>query len=151
MTPLTAFDADVLIYAAAADHELGSRVAALFADPDEAGVAGTGSVLLLPEVLAKPMRDDPESEEVAGLLGLLSRLELRALDEATGRLALALAVRHGLRAADAAHLATAVAAGADRFLTNNRKDFPQTITEIDVVYPDDLPSVGGPIGSPRQG
>jgi hypothetical protein len=39
------------------------------------------------------------------------------------------------------HLATAVAAGADRFLTNNRKDFPQTITEIDVVYPDDLATV----------
>jgi hypothetical protein len=31
-----------------------------------------------------------------------------------------------------------VAAGADCFLTNNRKDFPQTIGEIDIVYPDEL-------------
>ena len=36
-----------------------------------------------------------------------------ALDEATARLAVALAVKYGLRAADAAHLATAVASGAD--------------------------------------
>lgn len=151
MRPLTAFDADVLIYAAVDDHVLGARVAALFADADAGGAVGTGSVLLLPEVLAKPMRDDPESDEVEALLSLLSRLELRALDEATGRLALALSVSHGLRAADATHLATAIAAGADRFLTNNRKDFPQTITDIEVLYPDDLPPVDGRPDPPQEG
>ena len=45
---------------------------------------------------------------------------------------------HRLSAADAVHLATAVGAGADRFLTNNRRDFPRTIAEIAVVYPDEL-------------
>jgi hypothetical protein len=25
--------------------------------------------------------------------------------------------------------------GADRFITNNRRDFPATITEIQVTYP----------------
>ena len=131
----TAFDADAIIYAAARDHPLGERIAALFTDED---VAGVGSVLLLPEVLTKPMRDDDASEETATLISLLSRLDLRPFDDATARLALGLAVSYGLRAADAAHLATAVAAGAERFLTNNRKDFPQTITEIDVVYPGQL-------------
>lgn len=133
----TAFDADVIIYAAARDHPLGGRVAALFTGDD---VAGVGSVLLLPEVLAKPMRDDDVSEETATLISLLSRLDLRDFDDTTARLALSFAVSYGLRAADAAHLATAVAAGAERFLTNNRKDFPQTVTEIDVVYPDELPA-----------
>lgn len=109
----------------------------LFADAGE-DVAGIGSVLLLPEVLTKPIRDDPDSAEVHVLAGLLGRLELRPFDESTARLAVALAVFYGLRAADAAHLATAVAAGADRFLTNNREDFPDTIDEIDVVYPQDL-------------
>lgn len=137
MSIVTAFDADVLIYAAARDHALGARVAALVAEA-ETNVVGTGSVLLLTEVLTKPMRDDPESEETATLASLLSRLELHPLDEPTARLALALAVSYGLRAADAVHLATAIAAGADRFLTNNRKDFPSAITEIDVVYPDEL-------------
>lgn len=87
------------------------------------------------------MRDDPDSDETMSLLSLLSRLELHPFDEPTARLSRALAVSYGLRAADAAHLATAVAAGADRFLTDNRKDFPPTISEIDIVYPDGLPPV----------
>jgi predicted nucleic acid-binding protein len=49
-----------------------------------------------------------------------------------------LGASYGLRAADAVHLATAVGAGADRFLTNNRSEFPKSITEIAVTYPDDL-------------
>ena len=135
----TAFDADVLIYAAVPGHPIGARVAALFADAP-AGAVGVGSTLLLPEVLTKPLRLDPDSTETATLLSLLSRLELLPLDEATARLATSLGAFYAMRAADAAHLATAVAAGADRFLTNNRKDFPPTITEIDIVYPDALPA-----------
>ncbi|MFT3887289.1 MAG: PIN domain-containing protein [Arachnia sp.] len=138
MSTWTAFDADVLIDAADAENELGARVRALFTDTQPGDVVGSGSVLLLAEVLAKPLRADPASPETAALMGLLSRLDLRPLDEPTARTSLALAVTYGLRAADAAHLATAIEAGADRFLTNNRKDFPKTITEIDVAYPEDL-------------
>lgn len=139
MSAVTAFDSDVLIYAASKGHPLGERVAALF---DGAGTdaVGAGSVLLLPEVLTKPMRKDPASDETVALVSLLSRLELHPFDGPTSRLALALSISYGLRAADAVHLATAVAAGADRFLTNNRKDFSPTITEIDIVYPDALPA-----------
>jgi predicted nucleic acid-binding protein len=54
-------------------------------------------------------------------------------------LGVVLAVKYGLKAADATHLATAVAAGADRFLTNNERDFPRTITEVGITYPIDLP------------
>lgn len=136
MKPVTAFDADVLIYAASQGVPTWTRIRSLFAGVESAGI---GSVLLLLEVLTKPMRSDPASAEAAALTGLLSRLDLRPLDQSTARIALSLSVSHGLRAADAVHLATAVAAGADRFLTNNRKDFPQTITEIDIVYPEDLP------------
>jgi predicted nucleic acid-binding protein len=132
-----AFDADVLIYAAAADHPLGVRVVPLLTAGE---LIRVGSVLLLAEVLAKPMRDDPASTETMALIGVLSRIDLQPLDDSTARLALALAISYGLRAADAVHLATAVAAGADRFVTNNRKDFGQTITEIDIVYPDQLPA-----------
>jgi hypothetical protein len=42
-------------------------------------------------------------------------------------------------AAYAIHLATAVAFGADKFITNNRRDFSRDqIVEIDVTYPDML-------------
>src|SRR6266849_6248088 len=119
---MDAFDADVLIYAAVPSHRLGRRVLALFDQgplTTSSALAGVGSVLLLPE--------------------LLSRLDMRPVDETTAELAVALAASYRLTAADAVHLATAVGVGADRFLTNNHRDFPQTITEIDIRYPDDLP------------
>ena len=135
---IIAFDADVVIYAATKGHVFGPRIGALFSDR-AAESAGLGSVLLLTEVLAKPMREDPDSQETAALVSLLSRLRLLPVDEPTARLSLALASRYGLRAADAAHLATAVGVGAEVFLTNNRRDFPATISEIDIVYPAQLP------------
>jgi predicted nucleic acid-binding protein len=133
---MDAFDADVLIYAGVEGHPLGRRVRALF-EVEAGTTAGIGSVLLLPEVLAKPMRDGA-TDEVGALVGLLSRLELRPVDPATAEVATSLAASHRLRAADAVHLATAVMAGADRFITNNRRDFPAAISEIDVTYPDAL-------------
>lgn len=140
---MDAFDADVLIYAAVPDHPLGQRVSALFPDAAMHGddaPCGVGSLLLLPEVLGKPMRDGAE-DEVRALAALLARLDLRPLDRATAELAVALSVAYRLRAADAAHLATAVAVGADRFVTNNRRDFSKEIAEIDVVFPEQLPDV----------
>lgn len=138
---MDAFDADVLIYAAVSDHPLGRRVRAMFPGEPTAttgSIAGTGSVLLIPELLTKPMRDGAESElDALGLL--LARLDLRPTDEATAQLATALGAAYGLRAVDAVHLATAVSAGADRFITNNSTDFAKTIIEIDVTYPEDLP------------
>lgn len=137
---MDAFDADVLIYAAVPGHPLGSPVLALFPEepPSEVGiVAGVGSTLLLPEVLTKPTRDGT-ADEVAALAALLARLDLRPVDEAIASLAVALGASYGLRSADAVHLATAVAAGVDRFITNNRRDFPRSIEEVSVTYPIDL-------------
>jgi predicted nucleic acid-binding protein len=73
------------------------------------------------------------------LAALLARLDLRPLDRATAEAATALSSKYRLRAADAAHLATAVVIGADRFITNNQRDFPTTIAEVQVTYPADLP------------
>jgi predicted nucleic acid-binding protein len=140
-----AFDADVLIYAAAPDHPLGRRVAALFR---RTGSAGVGSVLLLPEVLSKPLRDGT-ADDVRVLAGLLARLDLRPVDRATAELATALSSRYRLKAADATHLATAVSMGADRFITSNKRDFSSGITEIDVTYPADLPDPEPRMGAGR--
>lgn len=138
---MDAFDADVLIYAAVPGHTLGRRVAALFTsgplgkeDPPD----GAGSLLLLPEVLGKPLRDG-RTDEVAALAALLARLDLRPVDRATAEMATALCRSYRLRAVDATHLATAIAVGAERFITDNRRDFRTTIAEIQVTYPDELP------------
>lgn len=137
---MDAFDADVLIYAAVDGHRLGMRVRALFStEPidDTSAVAGIGSVLLLPELLTKPLREGA-TDELSELVTLLGRLDLLPVDETTAELATALGAAYRLRAVDAVHLATAVKAGADRFITNNATDFPKTITEIDITYPVDL-------------
>jgi len=146
---MDAFDADVLIYAAVPGHPLGERVAGLFRSAAPAR-AGVGSVLLLPEVLSRPLRDGA-TDEVRILAGLLARLDLRPVDRATAELATALSVRYRLRAADAAHLATAVSMAADRFITNNQRDFPATITEIHVTYPADLVDTADGDAGPVEG
>ena len=136
---MDAFDADVLIYAAVPGHALGGPVLALFPEnpSDDHESAGVGSMILLPEVLTKPTRDGA-ADEVPALGALLGRLDLRPVDEEIALLAVALGAAYGLRSADAVHLATAVSAGADRFITNNRRDFPRSVGEIAVTYPTDL-------------
>jgi predicted nucleic acid-binding protein len=134
---MDAFDADVLIYAVVPGHPLGRRVAALLPRGTERK-AGIGSVLLLPEILAKPLGDG-EAAAAQSLAAMLARLDLRPVDRATAELSTVLAARYKLKAADATHLATAIGMGAKRFITNNRKDFPATISEVNVTYPADLP------------
>lgn len=131
---MDAFDADVLIYAAV-DDPRGLPIRTLM-DSDQAGV---GSVLLIPELLSHPLRHGRE-REVLILQSMLAWLDLKPVDEQTADSAARLGAKYGLRAADAVHLATAVLANADRFITNNAKDFPASITEIDVTYPSSLPS-----------
>jgi predicted nucleic acid-binding protein len=133
---MDAFDADVLIYAVVPGHPQGRPVRRLF-DEASSFLVGVGSVVLLPEVLAKPLRNGA-TREVAELTRLLSRLDLRPGSPVIAEAATSLAAAHRLRAADAFHLATAVLVGADRFITNNRRDFGSSITEIEVVYPDAL-------------
>ena len=141
---MDAFDADVLIYASIPGHPLGRRVAALFpAVPvgSTALRAGVGSVLLLPELLSKPLRDG-DTAAVTALSGFLARLDLRPADQAVTARAAVLGAQYKLRAPDATHLATAIRMGARRFITNNSRDFGKSITEIEVTYPADLPDPG---------
>ena len=141
---MDAFDADVLIYASIPGHPLGRRVAALFpAAPvgSAARRAGVGSVLLVPELLSKPLRDG-DTAAVTTLSGFLARLDLRPADQAVAARAAVLGAQYRLRAADATHLATAVRMGARRFITNNSRDFGQSVGEIEITFPADLPDPG---------
>lgn len=131
---MDAFDSDVLIYAAMPDNALGARIRELFAKTAH-GRVGVGSVLLLPEVLSKPARTG-DADEVEALRQFLGRLDLRPTSRASATLAAALGARYALRAADSVHLATAIEAGATRFVTNNRRDFDRRIEEIEIVFPD---------------
>ncbi|HEY3716842.1 MAG TPA: PIN domain-containing protein [Jatrophihabitantaceae bacterium] len=132
---MDAFDADALIYAGSTGNPHGEGIRVLISE----SITGThiGSVLLVPEVLIKPTRMG-HSAELSDLKRLLARLSLRDTDPRTVQLAVRLGARYGLKTVDAVHLATAVLAGADRFVTNNRRDFTKEITEVDVTYPDEI-------------
>jgi hypothetical protein len=67
----------------------------------------------------------------------LSRLDLRPVDETTAEIAAVLAA-NGMRPAGATHLAT-VGLGSRRFITSNKRDFPCSIDEVQVTYPEYLP------------
>ncbi len=96
------------------------------------------STVLIPELLSRPIREE-RAAEIRQLTFFLSRLELHPVDRSVASLAAVLGARYRLRATDAIHLATAVAMGADRFITNNRRDLDrERVVEVDITYPDML-------------
>ncbi len=133
---MDAFDADVLIYAADLANDLGRRVLQLFGPDDDS--CGVGSMLLVTEILVQ--RPGGRADELDELGLLLGKLDLRTVDRQIADVATLLRAKYRLKTVDAVHLATGIDAGADRFITNNSRDYPKTITEIDVTYPSDLPA-----------
>lgn len=125
-----AFDADVLVYLAK-----GLSIARPIRRALDAADGIIGSVVLMPVVLSKPMRLE-RAQESADLLEILSRFELKEVTLEVATASTTLAAKYNLKAADAIHLATAVVWGAERFHTNNRKDFGPHITEVKVVWPE---------------
>lgn len=129
-----AFDSDAIIYAATPGHRFGEAVWSLL---DAEGTARFGSLLLVSEVLIKPAGEDNQPESRA-LLACLGRLELRPIDTQVAALSVTLGAAYGLKAPDAIHLASAVDVGAERFVTNNRKDFDKPIAEIEILFVEEL-------------
>ena len=96
---VVAFDADALIYASVPGHALGRRVRALLEVPAPDGpgdAARIGSVLLLPGLPSKPIRDH-EADELSASMVLLGRIDLRPVDRATAELAAVLGASCGPR------------------------------------------------------
>jgi predicted nucleic acid-binding protein len=125
-----AFDADVLIYVARKDIR-GNGVARLLQSSADQCI---GSVVLVSEVFGSPPGRTDGVEKLR-LVNILANLDLKAFDYETADLAGSMRAKYRLRTADAIHLATAVLWGAERFHTNNRKDFGQYIDEIEIVFP----------------
>lgn len=122
-----AFDADVVIRAAKPEGRLQRRALASSRDR-------IGSVVLLPEALSWALRRGA-TNEARRLNELFATFDLKPVDEEIADASVTIGAKYGLRAADAIHLATAIVWGAERFVTNNTKDFGPHITEIDVVVP----------------
>jgi predicted nucleic acid-binding protein len=93
---------------------------------------------VIPELLTKPIRHGHEAESKS-LIAILARLRLVPVNEKIAELAAGLGANYGLRAMDALHLACAVGARADAFVTNNRKDFSrESVLELEILHPEQL-------------
>lgn len=125
---MDAFDADIVIYASKGDARGDLLAQALTTAPDQP--AGIGSTLLATETLV-PGVDDANRPRVEALLGGLA---LVPVDLRIARTAAVLRALYGLTSPDAVHLATAIVAGAERFVTGNRRDFAR-VCEIEIHHP----------------
>ena len=113
---------------------------------DAGTLTGVASTLVLTEVLAYARGKsvtpgvtsvaDAEAEEKHG--ALLAVVQLVPVSESVARLAADLRGRYGLRTPDAVHLASALEAGAQAFVTSDAADFLRASGEIRVIVPDRL-------------
>ncbi len=129
MSVADAFDANVLINAVTGTALFQGSIDAIARSTDR-----LGSMILLPEVLTKPLRVGGD-RELRDLTSILATFSLKSVDQEIADAAVTLGAKYRLKAPDAIHLATAVVWGAERFYTHNTKDFGPQITEIDVVVP----------------
>lgn len=132
-----AVDANVLIYLLEGDERWGRAARALMKAVENGRVAAVLSAVGLAEVLTGPARDDLAhveryNDEIRSIAGL-------KVVPFEGGLSPDAAVIRGVRRiglSDAVHLATARAAGATAFVTNDRS--LRGSTKLEVVYLDDL-------------
>jgi len=124
---MDAYDADIVIYASKGDAR-GARLVSALSTSSDAPI-GIGSTLLAAETLV-PGVDDSNRARVESIL---DRLALVPLDLHIARTAGVLRGIYRLKTPDATHLATAIMAGAERFVTGNRRDF-RHVREIEMVF-----------------
>lgn len=105
---------------------------------DDDALLAVTSVIILPEVLAQPVRlGRPEIEQAYRDILLNSKqIRLISVSRAIAEKAIDLRARYNLRTADALHIATAIRGKCEAFLTN---DFGlKRVTEISILVLDEL-------------
>jgi predicted nucleic acid-binding protein len=111
---------------------------ALFERIGRGSLRGYSSVITLTEVLVHPRRtgNDTVVRAYEALLLDSERFSLLSINAAIADTAATLRARHNLRTPDALQIATALAAGCEVFVTNDRA--LRRVTELRVVTLDDL-------------
>lgn len=118
---LVCLDADAVIYSVEKISPYDNLLAPLWQAARSGELTVAGSELLLMETLVGPLRSG--DQDLAGIfLRLLTTTEVRLLPISREILLQAAALRssYGLRSPDAIHAATALVAGCDMFITNDR-------------------------------
>lgn len=109
---MIAFDSNVLIYALRKDPYKQREAVELFREVEVEG--GVCSALIITESLYGALR---EFDQLTPLLS--PAVSIAPVSKAVAEYAGNLKIEYGLKAPDAIHLATAILAGADEFVTND--------------------------------
>ncbi len=120
MTKRTYLDANILIAAWQAAEPIGSRAMTILDDPQRQLVVSDAVWL---EVMPKPIYHK-QNLEVDFYQAIFDVAEVVPWRIDTLHLARDLAQRHGIAAMDAIHVATAIAANADEFISAERPEKP---------------------------
>lgn len=131
-------DSNVLIYAMEGIQPWSLAAGELIDAIESGACSGTLSVLALAEILNGPARagDWAQVERYAAELRSLKGLTVAAIGADLAGDAAVIAAARGLSLADAMHLASARAAGATAFVTNDRRI--RGSPKLEVVYLSDL-------------
>jgi predicted nucleic acid-binding protein len=115
-----------------------AKMRAVFRRVTVEGIVVVASTITLTEALAKPLRENADDlvEAYRTLLKETPGILLRPVDSAAADRAALLRARYNLKTPDALHVATAIEAGCDAFLTNDLD--LRRIAEIRVLALDDL-------------
>jgi predicted nucleic acid-binding protein len=117
-----------------------TKMDAIIAAVDSASIEAVSSVITLTEVLVHPLKlgDSHLGQEYRDILLHGSGFRLQAVTASIAEAAAGLRARYDLRTPDALHVATAVEAGCDAFLTNDAD--MKRVNELKVLILDELES-----------
>jgi len=133
-----AFDSAPLIYFVERHPDYFDRMLFIMRYVDRGLIAGVASTMALTEVLVQPLRvgDAALTERYEAILSNSHDFRLEPITAAIARRAADLRARYNLRTPDALHVATAIAAGCDAFLTNDTG--VKRVAEITILVLDEL-------------
>lgn len=131
-------DSNVFVYLFETSGPLADLAGEVIDRIDEGALKGTVSTLLIAEVTGGPARsgDLELMERYASEIGGVSNLAVLPVDEDIALAGAALKGRDGMTLTDALHLASARAAGATAFVTNDRRI--RSRPGLEVIYLDDI-------------
>jgi predicted nucleic acid-binding protein len=121
--PLYGVDTMLFVYHFERNEQFGEPAGALLAAAEQGRCRLVTSVLSLLEVLVIPKRRGMEElcQRYRELFGSFPNLEVRPVDAQIAEIAADLRAAHAIRTPDALHLATALQARADAFVTEDRR------------------------------
>jgi predicted nucleic acid-binding protein len=133
-----AFDTAPLIYFVERHPSYFDRMLFIMRYVDRGLIAGVSSTMALTEVLVQPLRagDNVLTERYEAILSNSQDFRLEPITTMVARHAADLRARYNLRTPDALHIATAIAAGCDAFLTNDVG--VKRVAEIAILVLDEL-------------